>query len=481
MPSAVIVGGSFAGLAGALALSGIGYRVLVLERAPKPPQWSIAEAVSWWERPTVPQGLHSHTLTSLGVRVLRERAPQVLNAARVAGAPTLDLTDALPAGATDTAREPGDAELVALGCRRSSLELMLHRAVGELPGVTVRHDTTVSGIELDRSARRVRAVVTGDGTRIPADIVVDATGRRALSRTWLRDAGLPVAADRTSPSGLTGYTRFYQLKTSTLPGPINRGNAVGDIFGHYAGVLHPGDNDTFSIALATLPGDRALHGLRSRAGFTAAARATPGLAPWLENSTGAPISPVRVITGPPNTLRGTASTRQAPVAGLFPVGDAACITNPLFGRGMSLALEHAFRLADLLDGQPDVDIAQREAVARMTQQLFLPWYEQSAASDRLRIAHWRAAVDGTPAPAPVRSQDGPPGFDEIAAAARSDGTVWRGLTRVLMSLSTPAEVLGDEKFVARVRQAGPPADARPEGPGRDELVRAVMSAEGALV
>lgn len=481
MPTAVIAGGSVAGLTSAMALSGIGYRVLVLERAPKPPQWSIAEATSWWKRPTVPQGLHSHTLTSLGVRVLRERAPQVLAAAQVAGAPTLDLTDALTASATDSAPEPGDSELVALGCRRSSLEMILHRVVSDLPGVTIRHDTTVDGIELDRPARRVRAVVTGGGERIPAGIVVDATGRRALSHTWLRNAGIPLAADRTSPAGLTGYSRFYRLKSRTMPGPINRGNAVGDIFSHYAGVLHPGDNDIFSIALATLPGDRALHGLRTRAGFTAAALATPGLAPWLEDSVSAPVSPVSAITSPPNAFWGTASTQQSPVAGLFPVGDAACITNPMFGRGMSLALEHAFRLADLLAGQPDVDIAQRKAVARMTQQLFLPWYEQSAASDRLRIARWRAAVGGTPAPAPVRTQDGPPGFDEVAAAARSDGTVWRGLTRILMTLSTPAEVFGDDKFLARVRQAGPLASARPEEPGRDELVRRVMAAEGILV
>ncbi|MCC5476519.1 FAD-dependent oxidoreductase [Streptomyces barringtoniae] len=474
MPTAVIAGGSVAGLASALALSGIGYRVLVLERAPEPPQSSTADAT--WQRPTVPQGLQSHTLTSLGVRVLRERAPQVLADARAAGAPLLDLTQALPAEATDSARESGDSELVALGCRRSSLEILLHRTVGNVADVTIRHDTTVVGLELHPRHRSVEAVVTGTGERIPADIVVDATGRRALSRRWLHGAGVPLAADRTSPSGLVGHTRFYRLTSRTLPGPLSRGHGVGDVFGHYAGVLHPGDNGTFSIALGSLPGDKALQGLRTRPGFAAAARATPGLAPWLEDGVSFPISAVRVISSPPNTLRGVAGPQQWPVPGLFQVGDAACITNPLFGRGMSLALDHAFRLADLLAEQPDIGIAQRRAVARMTHELFLPWYEQSVGSDRLRIARWQAAVDGAPA-VPVPHGDLPT-TEEIVNAARSDGTVWRGLMRMLMTLSTPAELFDDDKFLARVRQAASAGPAPSPPLSREELVRRVTSAGG---
>ncbi|OIK06019.1 NAD(P)/FAD-dependent oxidoreductase [Streptomyces monashensis] len=483
MPTAVIVGGGIAGLAGALALSGIGYRVLVLERAPRPPRGSVTQAAPrWQDRPTVPQAGHSHTLTSLGVRVLRERAPQVLAAARAAGAHLLDLTSALPATVPDRAPEPGDSDLVALGCRRSTLELLLHRTVSDTAGVGVRHGVHVTAVELDRTARRVRAVVTDGGERLPADIVVDATGRRALSRTWLRAAGIPLAPDRTSPSGLTGYSRSYTLDVTTRPGPLNRGNAAGDIFGHYAGVLHPGDGGTFSVALAALPGDRALHGLRTPQGFTAAAHATPGLSPWLDDGISTPLGGVRVIACPPNTLRGSAGPLQQPVAGLFPVGDAACVTNPLFGRGMSLALEHAFRIADLLAHRPDVDIAQRRAVARLTHDLFVPWYEQSAASDRLRIARWKAAVAGTPVPTPVRAEGDPlPAFEEVAAAARGDATVWRGLTRVLMTLNTPHEVFGDEEFAERVRRAAPGAAPRPDGVGRQDLVRRVAAAEGALV
>src|SRR6185369_12398721 len=102
--------------------------------------------------------------------------------------------------------------------------------------------------------------------------------------------------------------------------------------------LHPADAGTCSVALAVLPEDRAMNRLRHPAAFTAVARATPGLAAWLGDRTARPISEVYAVSAPPDVLRGAATTRQTPVAGLFPVGDAACITNPLSGRGMSLAL-----------------------------------------------------------------------------------------------------------------------------------------------
>ncbi|HEU5110319.1 MAG TPA: hypothetical protein VFT95_17395, partial [Micromonosporaceae bacterium] len=65
----------------------------------------------------------------------------------------------------------------------------------------------------------------------------------------------------------------------------------------------------------------------------------------------------------------------------------------------------------------------------------------------------------------------------------TDGSVWRGLTRLLMSLRTPAEVFDDE-FVARVRRAGSAGttgnrtpERVPEGPpGREDLVRLVAGA-----
>lgn len=471
MAKALVVGGSVAGLASALALAGSGRQVVVLERSAPPPRGAMADLHSRWQRPTVPQAQHSHTLTSLGVRTLRTRAPEVLERLLAAGAPLFDLTRALPQGATDRAREVGDDILVALGCRRTTLELVLYRVVEALPRVEIRHGTTVRGLRLSADRQSVRGVVTTDGAHLSADVVVDATGRRAAARGWLTDAGVPVAGDLTSPGGLRGFTRFYRLRSSSLPGPLNRGHAAGDIFGHYAGVLHPGDAGTFAIALGTLPGDTELDRLRHSGSFTAVARATPGLTAWLDDAVSAPISAVHAIGSPANALRATAV--RPPVAGLFPVGDAACVTNPLYGRGMSLALAQAFGLADTLAAHP---AGQRtEAAAEFAEVLLQPWYEHASSADRERIGRWSAVVHGRPLPP---AYAGCPDTS-IRAAAAQDGAVWRGLMRVLMGLSTPDEVFGDEKFRHRVAQA--PRGAVPESTAplpRQDLLDALVAAEG---
>ncbi|MEU0797953.1 FAD-dependent monooxygenase [Amycolatopsis sp. NPDC005961] len=466
-PTAVVVGASVAGLATSLALSRIGYRVIAVDRSAPPPEGPLSEVAGTWHRPTVAQAQQSHTMTSLGVRVLRERAPELLDELLASGAVLLDLTRAMPEGATDRARRPEDADLVALGCRRTTFELVLHRAVRARRDVCIRYRTTVRGLEVDEE-RRVRHVVTACGDLIPADVVVDATGRGAGAGAWLRAAGVTSAEDELSPSGLAGFTRFYRLAGDTLPGELTRGHAAGGVWDHYAGVLHPGDGGTFAIAIGTPPGDAELARVRDASAFTAVAEATPGLSGWLETGISEPISAVRPFTSPSNALRGTIG---GAVTGLFPVGDAACVTNPLFGRGMSLALAHAFALADLLADRPVVDAAQAEAAARLADDFYRPWYEHTVSADRERIARWRTARDAT---APGGAADAA----AIATAAASDGLVWRGLTRMLMSLTTPAELAGDETFTRRVARAPAVTAAGERPPTRAELVRTIMAAKG---
>ncbi|HEY5835258.1 FAD-dependent oxidoreductase [Streptomyces sp.] len=451
MPTAVIAGGSVAGLATALALGTAGYRVLVLERDPAPPEGDLAQTAETWHRPSAPQASHSHNLTGLGVRTLSAHAPQVLDAVLAVGAELLDLTAAMPAGASHRDRRAGDEELVALGCRRTTLELALYRAVRDVPGVDIRHRTVVRGLLLDDRARAT-GIVADDGRSLAADAVIDATGRRCASRNWLKAAGVPTAEDRLHPSGLAVYTRFYRRRRSGgRPGPLNRGNAAGGIWDHYAGFVHLGDDATHSVVLTALPGDPVAQALRHTAVFTAAARATPWLAAWAD--AGEPLTPVRALSCPPTVLRGAATGGPAAIAGLYHVGDAACVTNPLFGRGMSLALAHAFALGGLLAERFPDDPGLGSAAARCTLRLMKPWYEHSVRADNERSAHWRVsaappAVSRGPARQLVPAQ---------AGTAQRDGLVWRDLMRMLMTLAPHDE-----------DRSGPLWHSRPHTPGTQE-------------
>jgi 2-polyprenyl-6-methoxyphenol hydroxylase-like FAD-dependent oxidoreductase len=238
---------------------------------------------------------------------------------------------------------------------------------------------------------------------------------------------------------------------------------------HYAGVLHPGDNDTFSVALGTLAGDAELRGLRDPGAFDAAARATPWVAQWMDDAM--PITDVRVTTSPANILRAMGTTPG--FTGPLPVGDAACTTDPMYGRGVGLALAHGFGLAALLRSCAPGELGH--AAAGLAADLFLPWFQQARVETQDRVERWRAAVAGVAGPSrPVSA------LRAAGAAATLDPQVWRGLVRVLMGLRTP-DTLTDEPFVRRVRDAlasGTPA-APPGLPGRAELVAIVREGAGA--
>lgn len=452
----MIAGGGVAGLAAALALADDGHRVVGLERGSAPPPGPAAQAGEVWRRPTSPQSRHAHTLTSFGVAVLREHAPALLADLLDAGASTVDLTAARPPGDA----VPGDAELVALACRRSTFDVVLHRHVAARPGVDLRYGTGVTGLVAEDG--RVTGARVGPDV-VPADLVLDATGRRALGRQWSRELGVEPAAARTGPTGVAAYARFY--RRSGPFGVLNRGNAAGVLTDHYAGVLHPGDNGTFSVAFGVLPQDDELRALRDPDVFEAVARLTPWVAEWMDDAV--PIGDVRVMTCPPNAFHAPESS----LAGLVAVGDAVCVTDPLFGRGVSLALAHGFAVAGLVRAHAVADLG--EAAAVLADELLLPWFRQACEEGEDRVARWRAAVAGT-------AVDRPPTALRAAgaaAAASRDPELWRDVVRVLMGLARPG-ALTEPPFADRVRRAlaaGPPAPP-PGLPDRSALLAAARNA-----
>ncbi|MDT0269243.1 hypothetical protein RM844_23440 [Streptomyces sp. DSM 44915] len=481
MATTVIAGGGVAGLALALALGGRGHRVRVLERGDPPPDGPVVKSAELWHRPLVPQAAHDHVLNGLGVRALRRHAPAVLDAALAEGARLLDLNALAPPGPCGGPADRDD-ELATLLVRRAVLDVLLHRAAAALPAVTLHHGSAVRGLSLapaGRSGQRVAGVVTDDGRTVPAEVVVDATGRASRSRGWLAAAGVAVPPDRSSPSRLRAFGRFYRLRDpdGRPPGPLNRGNAAGGIWDHYSAVLHPADNDVFALTFGALPEDRAADGLRAAGGFAAACRLSPWLGAWVTAEAARPLGPVRVIGMPPNLLRGTALDGRPRVAGLLQVGDAACVTDPMFGRGLSTSLEHAFRLAELwADGRPSP-----AAAAALADGLLRPWYELGAHDSWARTARWRAAC-GLPPPTADRPRPPVPAewVAAAAAAAATDPVAWRGVSRLQHTLATPAEVYGAPGFLARLPPAPVGAAARPPGPRpptHDELRAAIAARE----
>ena len=493
MAEIVIVGGGVAGLGSALTLSRVGHRVTVLERDATPLP-ANPDAAFAWDRRGAPQVRHSHAFLARLRNLLVERHPDVLAALLAAGATEMAFAEHLPETLDDRSPQPGDDELVALACRRTTFEWVLRRAVLDDGAVTMLDGASVTGLEVaasDGDAPTVTGVTLTHGDEperaLSADVVVVATGRRSGLPRWLADHGveLPTVEEDT---GIVYLSRFYRLRDGVEAPPAD--GPIGGDLGYLKYAIFPGDNRTFSITFAVRTHDDELRkALLDPDTFEAAARALVATAPWMKPGLADPITEVHVMAGLLNRLATFDDDAGMPrVLGLHAVGDAHTCTNPLYGRGCTLGFVGATLLGDALAAHPDDAVARSQAYEASCRAEIEPWYRASVMQDRLgradaaRDARGADVAEGEPAsdeasPSDVMRQIMRHG---LLPAVRSDAVVFRAFVRSFNLLDPPEQLMSDPDLVARVMQAYNERDQRPPepvlGPPRDEMLATLASA-----
>ncbi len=354
---AIIVGGGITGLAAALMLRARGARVTILERDPEPTLASAAEAFATWDRKGAVQVRHSHAFLGRLRSLLRERYPELLDALLAAGARELRMMEHPPRTLRGLKPEPGDAELVALGCRRTTFEWVTRRFVLARGDVTVVSNATVRSLiatDLPNAPRvtGVRCAVGDRERELRADMVVDASGRTSGAVKWLAAIGARPVYEELEQSGVVYYTRFYRMMPgATEPRPSEHPTAADFNWVKYA--VFPADDRTFSITLATPLAFPRLKVLAKVGAFDEMVQSIPALRPWVHPSVSEPIGdpahPVQAMGGLINRLRRFVDAQGPLAVGLFVLGDAAYCTNPLYGRGCAQGFLHAHMLGEELD------------------------------------------------------------------------------------------------------------------------------------
>ena len=212
MARIVVVGAGVVALGAAMLLAGDGHQVTVLERDPDPPPGDPAEAWERWQRPGLNQFRQGHVFLPGFRSVLEAELPEAAKALQAAGALRLNLIrDVLPAAMTGGWRD-GDERYDWLTGRRALVEAVLAAAAESTPGVEIRRGMAVVGLVTGSRARpgipHVAGVRTRFGESIPADLVVDMSGRRSALPAWLA-ASTPARPSRswkTAGSCTTGGT-----------------------------------------------------------------------------------------------------------------------------------------------------------------------------------------------------------------------------------------------------------------------------------
>lgn len=470
MAKVVVIGGGVAGLGSALALSRDGHDVTVLERdaAELPP--TPDEAFDHWVRRGAPQARHSHAFLARLRNLLRDRAPDVLGALMDAGASDLPMTANPPPEMVGFEPEPGDEDLVAIACRRITFEWVLRRMIEADGAVRFQPAANVTGLrgEVHDGIALVTGVTTGS-IPIVADAVVDAAGRRSSLPAWLEGIGGRRPRDEDVDCGIVYYSRFYRLRDGVEPPAMD--GPIGSDLGYLKYALFIGDNRTFSVTYGVSPHDEQLRPALLRPDpFDAAARQLPATAAWVDPERSEPVGDVAVMAALKNRRRSFVVDGEPVALGVYAVGDSSVHTNPLYGRGCSLAFAHAFAFAGVLAEHGLDHDALTAAFEEETRSLLDPWYAASVAQDEAARDMWDLG-DGIPSDEnPMRSllRDG------LFPAARRDPMVWRAFIRAFNLLDEPDAVMQNPELARRVlevwqdRANRPPL--APDGPSRSEMI-----------
>jgi 2-polyprenyl-6-methoxyphenol hydroxylase-like FAD-dependent oxidoreductase len=363
---AVVIGASITGLLTARVLADHFERVTVIDQDTLPD--------SPVPRRGVPQASHLHNLMARGRHILEQLFPGIITELEAHGALSFDYGEQACFHFQGHLLPRFRAGVISVASSRALLEWCVQRRLRALPRLTVRTGTSVSRLHASAS-RQVRGVVTRQGPSpeteqiLEADLVVDASGRGSHAPQWLEALGRSRPPEQLIRPGLTYATRWYRVPTE------RQQEQLGDWVILATSPAFPGT--PYSGALCRVEGGQMIATLLAvggqpmtgdEAGFLQLARQLPlpAIAELIQEAE--PLSPIHTFRGALNRWRHYEHVPEWP-EGFVVLGDAACLFNPAYGQGMTVAGLSALLLdACLKHGGTCHDFQQRLAELQA-----LPW------------------------------------------------------------------------------------------------------------
>ncbi|WP_063737251.1 NAD(P)/FAD-dependent oxidoreductase [Streptomyces sp. RTd22] len=426
---AVVVGGGLAGTLAAAALLGHVDTVTVVERDRYPEQPVF--------RKGVPQGRHLHVLLSGGRRALEKLLPGVNAELEAAGAHRLEAPrDVITRAPNGWQHRFHEGRHATLSCTRALLDATVRARVlagAERSGTRVKvlQATEVTGLlgGADRvTGVRMRSRAAERAEReLPADLVIDASGRGSRAPKWLGDLGHRAPREEVVDAGIGYCTQMFR--------PVAPWDMVM--------VIQPRPDCPRGAAWSPVEGG---NWLLTLAGVRGHHPPTEGSAvPDFVRSLGEPALDDHLRTcepvSPPYGFRDTSNRRRHYDArggvpeGFLAVSDAACTFNPIYGQGMSVAALSGLALRRCLsDGgplRPGFTARAQHAVARASDTAWLT----AIGADR----PYAAASDTTPPGVAERVQSWY--FERLAARAAIDPVVGAAFRDVTYLAAPPSRLV----------------------------------------
>jgi 2-polyprenyl-6-methoxyphenol hydroxylase-like FAD-dependent oxidoreductase len=468
MGQIVLVGAGVVALGTAMLLADDGHHVVVLERDPEGPPSDPVEAWDHWQRPGLNQFRMAHAFLGGFRAIVESELPRVSRALQGAGGLRLNfIRDVLPEQMSGGWRD-GDERYEWLTGRRALVEAVFAATAEATPGVEIRRGVAVAGLINGPSAQtgvpQVTGVRTKDGESIPADLVVDMSGRRSALPGWLEDIGARHPGEELEDSGLLYYGRHFRSADGSVP-PFFGSPQIH--WGTISSLTLPADNGTWSVVVVTSSRDTALRSLRETDRWAAVVRGLPPVSHWLD---GTPIDDgVQVMARLEDRYRGFVVDGNPVATGVVAVADSWACSNPTNGRGASIGMLHALTLRDQLrEVGVDDPAAFAEAFHAATTETVEPWYRETLTSDRHRLGEIEAGLRGESYDSPDVAYQLEKSLD---VAFPQDPECLRANFDIRFVLRTAEEVFARPGLRDKVLELGSGwRDERPSGPSREQLL-----------
>jgi 2-polyprenyl-6-methoxyphenol hydroxylase-like FAD-dependent oxidoreductase len=422
---AVVVGAGISGLLTARVLSDVYDQVTIIDRDILPAGPAI--------RRGVPQGRHAHSLLAAGCAAVDDLLPGFTHDAVRAGALRVDLQQDLHWYCAGHRLCPAPSGLSGLVASRPLIEDVIRSRVAARPGVQIVAGCDAVGLASAGRGQRVSGVTIlprRDGAAssvLPADLVVDATGRSSRAPLWMAELGYHGPAEEQCGLGASFASRLYRREPGSIGGRAGSMVIAGPSAPQGAMLLAQ-EGGTVMLTTVSLGGAEPPADDTSLLAFS---QALPS--PDVSGVTGnaARLSKIVRLRYPRGIWRRYDELTRLP-AGFLVTGDALCSLSPVHAQGMSVAALEATLLRDLL----------REGPQQLAPRFF------TAAAGLLRVPWAITRGPDRPCSVPPGDRNGPADFNgylgQLYRATARDPVLAGALLRVASLVDPPAVLFTQE-------------------------------------
>lgn len=375
--TAVIIGGSIAGLFAARVLSEHYDEVIITDRDDLP------DAPA--NRAGTPQSYHPHRILERGKMILDELFPGYTDDLLQHGAYPRESKIASITNEYGCLEMPDENNI---GCSRALLEYVIRRKVQGLSNVRCCTRLDAKGLIFDPIENAVTGIQFRDRSsenhsvvQLQADLVVDASGRNSKLTGWLQTLGFVVPEAERLHVSLGYSTRHYKIPphlTDRWSVILNEGDPSREIG---TAVFSPIENDVAEMVLYRAGGEpypTSDGNLYEREAAELFGATIGNLLQELE-----PLSDPRGYRVEICTRQHYEQMERWP-SGLLVLGDAFCNFDPIFGQGMTVAAIQAETLSMcLIEHVEDqnLEIGFEQSVLRKIQSAIEPAWWLSTVAD----------------------------------------------------------------------------------------------------